>query len=370
MKNTKIIIGLILGLTSLLLPASTNPSPLKLKLTPPKIKLSAPTKTGPELFALKNKKVIKPFLNIQLIKYPEPDGSGYFKIVLTPNNNSKKIKTFDRDIVFLIDTSASIASSQLDEFKAGIASSLQNLKPNDRFEIVAFGKMPTPIFSKLEPTTQDNIEKSKSFLNNLKSSGSTNLYKTLNSYITQNHNNNGRATIIFILTDGKFNAGEITENQKLIDEITKTNHLRNKNTDTRTTPKNNTESPSTQRPTPSASIFVFTNSKKPNATLLSSLAYENGGKFVETQKIDESSKILKKLIYSTSNLVLKNLNYKISKSVSKSTNPKKISDLYLNQSITLTGHYKRNTKNISLTITGTDKYSNQLELIYKQNLNK
>ena len=319
--------------------------PVKLRFSPPKIDLNKQLSTNTNtthLLAMKGKVTAKPFLNIKLYKYSKHYGSGYFRIVLAPNKEANRFKKIDKNIIFFVDVSASIVKNQLAEFVKGITSSLPKLNQNDQFEIVAFSNKPSPLFGKFEKPTKANIKKATSFLANLQATGSTNLYKTIIPYI-RGKNTSKRALIIFILTDGKFNSGEIVEQQKLIHTITKNNQQK-------------------------ASIFIFTNTKKPNTLLLNSLALRNNGEYIKAKTIESSSKMLQEAITSTSNIVLGNLSYDISKDLRPTTFPQKLSYLILNHPIAIYGRYAIHTKNISLRIIGTGKAGNQYELMYKKNI--
>ena len=325
----------------------TKTMPLKLRISPPRIDLSKEPSPATEtkLIALEKTIPIDPFLNIQLYKYTEPNGNGYFKIIISTNADANRFKTFNRDIIFLIDISGSIADKQLAEFVKGITTSISNLKPEDRFEIVAFKSKPSVLFGKMEAPTKKNIKKTLLFLNNLQQSGSTNLYKALKPYIDSKYKTAGRPLLIFMLSDGKLNSGDIVDNRNFINFISNKNHQ-------------------------TASIFTFTNTKKPNTFLLDLLAYRNRGVFTRANTIDNSSTLLKKNINSTHRIILKNLNYQISSNLSEKTFPKKLPNLYQDRTITLFGQYKADIDKVSLRITGTDKIGNEHELIYSESLNK
>ena len=325
----------------------TKTIPLKLRVSPPKInhntEPSLASKT--KLLALEKSTPIDPFLNIELYKYSEPGGDAYFKINITTNKDADRFKHFRRDIIFLIDISGSIVNKQLVEFVKGITVSLRGLNPKDRFDIVAFNDEPSALFGKLKIPSKENIKKALQYLNKLKQSGSTNLYKALEPYIGSNYKTEGRPLLIFILSDGKLNSGEIVDSRNFINTISNKNHQ-------------------------TASIFTFTNANKSNTFLLDLLAYRNRGGFTSTKKLNNSSKSFKKNNYSTGRIILKNLNYQISSSLASKTFPKKLPNLYMDRTISLFGQYQANTDKVSLRITGKAQNGITHELIYSENLNK
>ncbi len=319
--------------------------PLELKISPPKVSLTKTPqlKRETKLIAFEEATPIDPYLIINLYKFPEPDGSGYFKVNITTNKESANFKKFNKDIIFLIDISGSIVNKQLSEFIKGITESLPNLSIQDQFEIVAFKSKPLSLFGKMTHPTKDNIAKATDFLNNLEQSGSTNLYGALAPYVDGHYDASKRPLLIFMLSDGNLNSGEIASSRNFINNISNRNHQ-------------------------TASIYTFANAKDSNTFLLDLLAYRNRGNFTNTNTPNNSSKQLKKDIDSTGSIILKGLNYQISSKLASKTFPKKLPNLYLDRTIALYGKYSRNTNKVSLRITGTDKNNNTHELIYSEYL--
>ena len=326
-------------------PSTLTTIPLELKISPPKITLTntPQLKKETKLIAFEETIPIDPYLVIKLYKMPEPDGSGYFKVDITTNKDSAHFKKFDKDIIFLIDISGSIINKQLSEFIKGIAESLPNLSPNDRFEIVAFKSKPLSLFGEMKHPSEKNINEAIGFLNDLKQSGSTNLYSALAPYIDTNYSSPNRPLLLFMLSDGNLNSGEIASSRNFINTISNKNHQ-------------------------TASIYTFANAKDSNTFLLDLLAYRNRGEFTNTKRPENSSQQLKENINSTGSIILKNLNYQISSKLASETFPKKLPNLYLDRTISLYGQYSRSTKKVSLRITGTDKKNNKHELIYSEYL--
>ena len=322
-----------------------NPVPFELRISPPEIDTNKePSLTsGTKLATLEKTTPINPFLDIKLYQLTGFDGSGYFKIAITTNSDADCFNTFDRDILFLIDASASIVDDQLSEFVKGIASSIPKLKPTDRFEIVAFRNEPLALFGKMQVYSKANIEKALLFLNDLRQSGATNLYNALSPYVSSKYKADGRSLLIFMLSDGELNSGEIVDNRDFISSIS------NKNYQT-------------------ASIFTFTNAKKSNTFLLELLAYRNRGAFIKAETTDGSSEVLKRSIDSASRIILKDLDYQISSDLSAKTFPKRLPNLYRDRPINLLGRYWAGMNKVSLRITGTGKGGEKYELIYSESL--
>jgi len=319
--------------------------PIKLRISSPKVNMQNEPSLASEakLITMNETISIDSFLNIQLVKFPVSSNSGYFKIAISTNSRTSEFQIFDRDIIFLIDFSGSIANMQLKEFIKGILSAIKLLGPNDRFEVVAFKDKTYPLFNKLTHPTKENIEKVSKFLSTLEHTGPTALYEAILPYIGKKYKEQGRPLLIFMASDGIVNSGDIASSRELINQISNLNQQQ-------------------------ASIYTLTNSKNSNTFLLDLLSYRNRGDFINTKEISDSSKIFSKTINSTNEIILENLSYQISSSLASETFPKKLPNLYLNQPISLYGHYFKGINKISLRITGTDIEGVEHELIYSGSL--
>ena len=72
--------------------------------------------TGPELqnpdYASDTTGDLDDLVSVAMKVYPQPDGSGYYRVDITPNVRSQRLRSVQKDVVFLIDCSTSISVSK------------------------------------------------------------------------------------------------------------------------------------------------------------------------------------------------------------------------------------------------------------------
>src|SRR4029077_6546998 len=89
-------------------------------------------------------------VGLRLITY-KPDGDdGYFLLLVAPTI-SNETKPAAKDVVFVVDTSGSMAGPKLQKAQKELGFWLENLNADDRFEIVRFSTEAEPLFRQLVP---------------------------------------------------------------------------------------------------------------------------------------------------------------------------------------------------------------------------
>lgn len=291
----------------------------------------------------KNKKKLKKILNCKLSKYKGENNSNYFRLKIEAQNKYYKLQSYNKDIYFLLDISGSITDNDLKAFRQGIKKSLINLNEKDRFDIIAFNNTAESLFGELKFLKETNIRKAKKFLQGLNQGGSTNIFKAITPYLQNSKKQ--RPVIIYLISDGKTNMGNITKNTKLIKTISE---ITSDNT----------------------SVYTFSNTKEADSFLLKFIAYKNGGKFNYGNSIETISDKISKQIVSLNNILLMDVDYQISSQFTRQAVPKKLPDLSRNNPLYVYGRYKNKTQSISFRISARDKTGSTQEFVYNLKLNK
>ena len=87
-------------------------------------------------------------VGLRLITY-KPDGDdGYFLLLAAPTV-SNETKPAAKDVVFVVDTSGSMAGAKLQQAQKAMRFCVENLNADDRFEIVRFSTEAEPLFHEL-----------------------------------------------------------------------------------------------------------------------------------------------------------------------------------------------------------------------------
>ncbi|XP_015207898.1 inter-alpha-trypsin inhibitor heavy chain H5 [Lepisosteus oculatus] len=139
--------------------------------------------------------------------------NGYFVHYFAP----KDLPVVPKNIVFVIDTSASMVGTKIRQTKEALLTILKDLRPQDHFNFVGFSnriKVWKP--GKLVPVTPDNIRDAKKFIYLLTPTGGTDINgaiqtgsSLLSSYLASDNSVQSRVSLTVFLTDGRPTVGEI-----------------------------------------------------------------------------------------------------------------------------------------------------------------
>lgn len=89
--------------------------------------------------------------------------------------------------MFLVDISASMQGTPLENVKTALLAALLKLNPIDTFNVVAFSGSSLPFSSSLEPATKEMIEKASEWIEmNFVAEGGTNISDPLNQVFQKN----------------------------------------------------------------------------------------------------------------------------------------------------------------------------------------
>jgi Ca-activated chloride channel family protein len=146
---------------------------------------------------------------------PYTDKSGYFMLLISPQVNPEATQVQGKDLVFVLDTSGSMAGEKIQQAKAALRYCLQRLGRRDRFGLVTFSSEARKFRHEL--ATLDARDEALYHIDRLEATGGTNINEALLAAVDLLRNSqNGQSMIIF-LTDGLpstgvQNEGEIRRN--------------------------------------------------------------------------------------------------------------------------------------------------------------
>ncbi len=87
--------------------------------------------------------------------------------------DAKDAKPSPKDVVFVLDTSGSMAGEKIQQAKKALAFCVDNLNDDDRFEIIRFSTDVDPLFNKLATANDANRKQAAKFIKGLKATGGT-----------------------------------------------------------------------------------------------------------------------------------------------------------------------------------------------------
>jgi Ca-activated chloride channel family protein len=148
-----------------------------------------------------------------LMTYRRSGEDGYFLLLAAPSVEVKKDEIVLKDIVFVLDTSGSMAGKKLAQAKKALQFCVENLSEGDRFEIMRFATETEPLFNKLVEASKENRSKAESFIQDLKPIGGTAIDDALRKALSLKTEKSDRPFVIIFLTDGLPTVGVTSEEQ-------------------------------------------------------------------------------------------------------------------------------------------------------------
>src|SRR5437660_725435 len=140
-------------------------------------------------------------VGLSLITHKPAGEDGYFLILAAPTV-AKETKPAPKDVVFLVDTSGSMAGRKLQQAKKALEFCVENLNGEDRFEIVRFSTEAEPLFGKLVDADSEHRKRASNFIADLKPIGGTAISDALQSALKARTEKTDRPFVIIFLTDG------------------------------------------------------------------------------------------------------------------------------------------------------------------------
>jgi len=137
-----------------------------------------------------------------MLFHEELNGQHYYMAVLAPPKPAAT-RAPARDVRFVVDTSGSMQGAALDQAKAALASALDGLRPEDRFEVIQFNSEMDRLFGESLPVSEQSLRLARRYVASLVSDGGTNMAPALRAALPGPATDGGETLrqVVF-LTDG------------------------------------------------------------------------------------------------------------------------------------------------------------------------
>ena len=112
-------------------------------------------------------------IGVNLLTHRTAGGDGYFLLLASPGVGVPEAQVIKRDLVFVLDTSGSMAGPKIEQAKKALLFCIENLNEGDRFEILRFSTEVESLFEGLAPASEGNRRRAREFVNDLKARGGT-----------------------------------------------------------------------------------------------------------------------------------------------------------------------------------------------------
>ena len=127
---------------------------------------------------------------------------GFFTLILQPPQRVSAEDVMPKELVFVLDTSGSMAGFPLEKAKETMKIALDNLYPHDTFNVITFSGDTNILFPEPVPATKENLRKAWKFLESRKSDGGTEMMKAINAALEPSDSQQ-HVRIACFMTDGQ-----------------------------------------------------------------------------------------------------------------------------------------------------------------------
>lgn len=103
----------------------------------------------------------------------------YVLAVLTPPAIAEAQQRPAREVVYVVDTSGSMAGTPIEQVKAALRSALSRLQPNDRFNVIGFADATEALFAQPQAASPEAVGRAREFLDSLHAGGGSKLLPAL-----------------------------------------------------------------------------------------------------------------------------------------------------------------------------------------------
>ena len=280
-------------------------------------------------------------VKVAMMNFPQPDGSGYYRVDITPTPRIDRLRAIKKDVVFLVDCSTSISPSKLKQFKIAVTEAVEYLNPDDRVNAITFAVQPNPLFPSCQPMTVENKKKILDFVGKAPHGGMTDVFAGLSKPVSQGADDLERPMLVFLFSDGVSTVSNRLENERFLQEVIRLN-------------RNN------------VAIYSFSagSPRNINKFLLEFLAYHNRGQSRHEAAEDKFNRSLVRFVTTHTELVVADLKYAALNEMGTEMFPKRLPHLFRGEVLSIWGYYPPGGKDVTLSITGRDANGSPLELIF------
>jgi len=265
---------------------------------------------------------------MSLMTYREAGKDGYFLLMLSPKDNITESELVNKDIVFVLDTSGSMAEEgKMEKARNALLFGIRTLREGDRFNVINFAGEEHLMETKPIEANANGKKRGEEFVNKLKPTGGTNINDALRAALKQ-FDSSDRPKMLVFMTDGLPTVGEsniekIINNAKQI----KVDGLR---------------------------LFTFGVGYDVNTVLLDKLAAENSGTADYIEPKEDLEVKVGNFFTKVNSPVLTDLDLDFGRLQTDLMYPRKFSDIFKGTQLTIIGRYKNSSDidNLTLRLSG------------------
>jgi Ca-activated chloride channel family protein len=242
----------------------------------------------------------EPFATI----FGETLGDDHYALVMVvpPDAQGAQSAPPPRELIFVVDTSGSMAGTSLAQAKAGLELALERLQPDDRFNVIEFNSETTALFPIALDADAHNLQRALDYVRGLESQGGTHILPAIELALAHQHASRGYLRQVVFLTDGS-----VANESELFEAI--------------------------QRDIGNSRLFTIGIGSAPNSHFMRKAAQHGRGSFSHIGKPEEVADKMAGLFRKLESVVLRDVALELPDAQIVEQVPERIGDLYLGEPI-------------------------------------
>lgn len=265
-----------------------------------------------------------------LLTHREPGKDGYFLLMLSPKDDVSERELVNKDIVFVLDTSGSMADEgKMEKAKNALLFGVRTLRDGDRFNIINFAGEEHLMEKGLIAANAVGKSRGEEFVKKLRPTGGTNINDSMIASLKQ-FDKSDRPKMLVFMTDGNPTVG-VTDAEKIVANL-KT--AKEKDVDVR--------------------IFPFGFGYDVNTALLDRIGTENSGISEYVQPKEDLEIKVSNFFARVSSPVLSDIDLDLGDLQAEFVYPRKVTDLFKGMQVAIIGRYKNasDLRNVTILLRG------------------
>ncbi len=272
---------------------------------------------------------------VTLLTHRDAGKDGYFLLMVSPKEDWNEQEYAAKDIVFVLDTSGSMAEAgKMEKARSALLYGIRILRPQDRFNVISFSGEERLMETRMIAADDQGRRRGESFVQSLRPAGGTAINQAVLVAMRQFETSN-RPKILIFMTDGLPTVGE-TNPAKIIDNARAAR-------------------------TPGVRLFTFGVGYDVNTTLLDKLASENGGVADYVEPKEDIEVKVSNFFAKINHPVLTDLQLDLAGVETDLMYPRALPDLFKGSQLTIIGRYRNqiDMDHVRLKLTGNSRGSSR-----------
>jgi len=291
---------------------------------------------------------LNPLMQVELTVYQDPEtGGGVYRLRITANEKSDRLVALPRDVLLLLDASASITADRLRESLTGLDRGLDTLSARDRFNFVVFRERPEAMFPEFVAASAANKDAVRKFMGTLRSRGSTDVFGSLTPWLTlpRTAAEQRRPYLVFLVSDGVSTTGERPETNEFLRRVSVGNEA-------------------------GAAIFTYLTGGRRDRFLLEFLAYRSRGYAMQAPELLGRHELLTRFLDRLKEVIVADPVCRMAGGLDSELYPRALPHLFRAQPLVLHGRFPPGTTELHMQIEGRNSEGGRESLLITRGLHE